>query len=104
MPSEQSTETAKSDRLARREKIRDEMSLAGLRFGDEFVSGFDGSRYDRRTRRDFNRATGKILSKANNPRPPKNRPSTRCAATKKNGQPCRNQPQRGERFCGPHMD
>ena len=28
---------------------------------------------------------------------------TRCQATKKDGQPCRSAPQRGESFCGPHL-
>lgn len=27
----------------------------------------------------------------------------RCQATKKNGEPCKNTPQRGERYCGSHL-
>lgn len=29
---------------------------------------------------------------------------TRCAATTKAGKPCANAPQKGERYCGPHLD
>jgi hypothetical protein len=28
---------------------------------------------------------------------------TRCQALKKNGMPCQNAPQAGQRFCGPHL-
>lgn len=30
--------------------------------------------------------------------------AARCAATTKAGKPCANAPQKGERYCGPHLD